>query len=75
MSANKISKNFIKSRFQRIYGFLKFQLWYNCNATTPRQVQKGGMSCMNFFTSFLLSIVASIVAYYICKWLDGDDKR
>ena len=24
MSANKISKNFIKSRFQRLYGFLKF---------------------------------------------------
>ena len=22
--------------------------------------------------SFLISVVASIVAYYICKWLDGD---
>ncbi len=23
--------------------------------------------------SFYLSIVASVVAYYISKWLDGDD--
>ena len=22
------------------------------------------------FTSFILSIVASVIAYYICKWLD-----
>lgn len=22
--------------------------------------------------SFLLSVMASVVAYYICKWLDGD---
>ena len=28
---------------------------------------------MDFFTSFLLSVGASVVAYYICKWLDGND--
>lgn len=22
--------------------------------------------------SFILSIIASVIAYYICKWLDGD---
>ena len=23
--------------------------------------------------SFLVSVLASVVGYYICKWLDGDD--
>jgi hypothetical protein len=23
--------------------------------------------------SFLVSVAAGIVAYYICKWLDGDE--
>lgn len=39
------------------------------------QVQEGGKSNMQLITSFILSIVASIVAYYICKWLDRDNKR
>ena len=30
---------------------------------------KGGV-LMNLITSFLVSIVASVIAYYICKWLD-----
>ena len=25
-------------------------------------------------TSFLLSVLASVVAYYVCKWLDGENK-
>lgn len=25
--------------------------------------------------SFILSIIASVIAYYICKWLDGDYYR
>lgn len=28
---------------------------------------------MDYLISFLISIVASIVAYYICKWLDRDE--
>lgn len=27
---------------------------------------------ITYITLFVLSVVASIVAYYICKWLDGD---
>ncbi len=23
-------------------------------------------------TTFLVSVVAGVVSYYICKWLDGD---
>lgn len=29
---------------------------------------------MNFFQSFILSVLAGVVAYYLCKWLDGDDE-
>ena len=39
----------------------------------PIQVQKGGCSRMDPILSFYLSVMASVVAYYICKWLDGDD--
>jgi hypothetical protein len=28
---------------------------------------------MQYVVSFLISVVASITAYYACKWLDGDD--
>ena len=31
-----------------------------------------GCATMSIFSSFLLSVLASVVAYYICKWLDGD---
>ena len=29
---------------------------------------------MELLVSFVLSVMASVVAYYICKWLDGDKK-
>ena len=25
------------------------------------------------FTAFLISVIAGVVSYYICKWLDGDE--
>lgn len=28
----------------------------------------------DYLFSFLVSVLASVVAYYIRKWLDGDDK-
>ena len=30
---------------------------------------------MESFVSFVLSVLASVVAYYICKWLDGKEER
>nr|DAO72289.1 MAG TPA: hypothetical protein [Caudoviricetes sp.] len=42
-------------------------------ATTPRQVQKGGVYFVREILSFVCFVVASVVAYYICKWLDGDE--
>ena len=31
------------------------------------------VNIMQNFFDFIFSIIASIIAYYICKWLDGDD--
>ena len=39
---------------------------------TPRQAQEGGVS-LEIIISFLISVMASIAAYYICKWLDRND--
>lgn len=29
---------------------------------------------LKFLLSFVLSVAASVVAYYICKWLDNNDR-
>jgi len=34
--------------------------------------QKGGVG-VSILISFLVSVAASIIGYYVCKWLDGDD--
>ena len=34
--------------------------------------QKGGVT-VEYITAFIISVLASIVASYICKWLDGED--
>ena len=31
------------------------------------------VNIMQVFFDFVLSIIASVIAYYICKWLDGDE--
>lgn len=44
---------------------------YNKNAVTPDCQQKGGVAMSDdAICSFFTSVVASIVSYYICKWLD-----
>ena len=36
--------------------------------------QKGGEFLMNdIILAFVVSVIASVVGYYICKWLDGDE--
>lgn len=53
-------------------------LWHFCHhdiiytATTPRLVRKGGV-LVSILSSFIISVMASVVAYYICKWLNGDE--
>lgn len=37
----------------------------------PNLQQKGGDGPVEeILTTFLLSVIASVVSYYICKWLD-----
>lgn len=36
------------------------------------QAKKGGV-VLEKLVSFLITVMASVFAYYICKWLDGDD--
>ncbi len=39
----------------------------------PNLQQKGGACLMvELFTTFLVSVLAGVVSYYICKWLDRD---
>lgn len=40
---------------------------------SPILGQERGVNMQEVFISFILSIMASVVAYYICKWLDGDE--
>jgi len=30
---------------------------------------------MEGLLSFVFSVLASVAAYYICKWLDGENRR
>ena len=46
---------------------------YNEVAATSN-LRKGG-AYMTLVTSMIVSVVAGIVAYYICKWLDDDKRR
>lgn len=32
------------------------------------------VNTMEILTSFLVSVVAGVVGYYVCKWLDRDSK-
>ena len=39
----------------------------------PIQVEEGGDPIMlDMIASFILSVLASVIAYYICKWLDEE---
>ncbi|MBD9244311.1 MAG: molybdenum cofactor biosynthesis protein MoaD [Coriobacteriaceae bacterium] len=41
-----------------------------------RRLRSGrGCRCMDAAASFLLSILAGVISYYICKWLDEWKKK
>jgi membrane protein DedA with SNARE-associated domain len=43
-------------------------LYYkSCRASSRKEVNH----MEEIFTAFLVSVLASVVSYYICKWLDG----
>ncbi len=48
-------------------------LWicYNVYAVTPSSRRE--VMAMELLFTFFVSILAGVISYYICKWLDGDD--
>ena len=53
------------------YIFYERKICYNKTVAYPNLQRKGG-DYMECIYSFILSILASVVAYYICKWLDRE---
>ena len=47
--------------------------WYLGYSKTAA-IPSGGkeVKIMEFLMSFMISVLASVVSYYICKWLDRD---
>lgn len=62
----------ITLNFREIFIEIKRKAGYNVKVATPRKAKKGGVS-LEIIISFLISVLASIAAYYICKWLDRND--
>ena len=48
-------------------------MWYNKFVTASYTGTGRGVSVMEIMLSFIISVTAGVVAYYICKWLDGDE--
>ncbi len=61
--------------FYLVLGKVFFMLHYDIinSLSHPFWQQEGG-ACMEHILSFLVSVAASVVGYYIRKWLDGHDK-
>ena len=50
-------------------------LCYNIFVATPYTGTEGRVVFMELVVSFVISVMASVVAYYLCKWLDGEDEE
>ena len=74
--SNKLIKN-ISSQLSNLYSYvnlLKNKRYYvTIQMLPPLDRQgKGAYVLLSLLVSFGISVMASIVAYYICKWLDRD---
>ena len=49
-------------------------IWYNRLVVTSQSGNRKGVLALTVLTSFVLSIIASVIAHYICKWLDRKKK-
>lgn len=48
-------------------------LWYNIQRCRTQSGNRKGVYYLDLIISFLVSVMAGVASYYICKWLDGDD--
>lgn len=57
----------------------QYNLCYDCEKACDIMVLlltlsgRKEMTVLQNFLDFVFSIIASVIAYYICKWLDGED--
>ena len=53
---------------------LRYRNWYDIIALLPPlDWYRKGVHLKEMLSSIILSVLASVVAYYLCKWLDGDE--
>ncbi len=72
LNFNKISLHNKKHRIYPLCFYIFYEkICYNKIVAYPNLQRKGG-DYMECIYSFILSILASVVAYYICKWLDRE---
>ena len=72
VSNDHVSKRYVHIKFilfQICSNLLYFMLYYKSCRTSSRK--EGECSWMKFSSTFLVSVLAGVVSYYICKWLDG----
>ena len=50
---------------------IEFMVLYLCCLSHTGQPERGCITMINIILSLTTSIIASIIAYYICKWLDS----
>ena len=48
---------------------------YTVFVTVPISGDRKGVLLMNLILNYFISVLASVTAYYICKWLDGINQR
>lgn len=44
-----------------------------CYCYRPDTGDRKGVWHVDMLLSFVLSILAGVIAYYLCKWLDGEE--
>jgi hypothetical protein len=49
-------------------------LWYSGNAALLHSGSRGEVEMLEILISFLVSVAAGIISYYVCKWLDRRSK-
>ena len=57
-------------RTNNIFVYKFIFVCYNTSVTDSDTGNRKEVSTLEHIISFLLSIAASVIAYYICKWLD-----
>lgn len=65
-------RHYIICRFRMQYSQIEKIVIYFISCRTQSGNRKG-VNRLDLITSFLVSVMAGVVSYYICKWLDRND--